>query len=81
MWELYVGLIFLWELWVILEVIEFDCLLYWWNMGIIEKFVEVLLGDVYIVGYDIWWDKRWGVIVKVYLGDGLVNEVWLKIFN
>lgn len=66
MWELYVGLIFLWELWVILEVIEFDCLLYWWNMGIIEKFVEVLLGDVYIVGYDIWWGKRWGVIVKVY---------------
>lgn len=64
--ELYVGSTFLWELWVILEVIESDRSLYWWNMGITEKSAEVPPGDAYTVGHDTRRGKRRGVIVKVY---------------
>lgn len=64
--ELYVRSTFLWELWVILEVINSDRSLYWWNMGITEKSAEVPPGDAYTVGHDTRRGKRRGVIVKVY---------------
>lgn len=43
-------------------------------MGITEKSAEVPPGDAYTVGHDTRRDKRRGVIVKVYPGDGPVNE-------